>query len=65
MVKSGGFLPLSQLDNGLEVQLILIISNTDNLDYCLKAPYSSKQAFHQERFNTLIYGINTIIKCGI
>ena len=32
----------------------------------LKAPYSSKVDifFIQERFNKLIYGINTIIKCG-
>ena len=32
----------------------------------VKAPYSSKiDIFIQERFNKLIYGINTIIKCGI
>ena len=33
----------------------------------LKAPYSSKIDifFIQERFNNLIYSINTIIKCGI
>ena len=32
----------------------------------LKAPYSSKiDIFYQERLNKLIYGINTIIKCGI
>ena len=31
----------------------------------LKAPYSSKiDIFIQERFNKLIYGMNTIIKCG-
>ena len=32
----------------------------------LKAPYSSKiDIFIQERFNKLIYSINTIINCGI
>ena len=32
----------------------------------LKAPYSSKlNIFNQEKFNKLIYGINTIIKYGI
>ena len=32
----------------------------------LKAPYSSKiDILIQERFNKLIYSINTIIKCGI
>ena len=34
----------------------------------LKAPYSSKTdmfSLIQERFNKLIYSINTIIKCGI
>ena len=30
----------------------------------LKAPYSSKIGIIQERFNKLIYEINTIIKCG-
>ena len=31
-----------------------------------KAPYSSKiDIFIQERFNKLLYAINTIIKCGI
>ena len=32
----------------------------------LKATYSSKRRHFiiQERFNKLIYGINTIIKCG-
>ena len=36
-------------------------------DFGLKVPYSSKIDifFIQERFNKLIYGINTIIKFGI
>ena len=39
----------------------------DMAKHDLKAPYSSKLDifFIQEGFNKLIYGINTIIKCGI
>ena len=49
------------------------LQNTIDRDHL--APYSSKidifffikkiDIFIQERFNKLIYGINTIIKCGI
>ena len=39
---------------------------TESQPYCLKTSYSSKiDIFIQERFNKLIYGINTIIKYGI
>ena len=50
---------------GSEVRTAVVQNLTKVLDEGLKAPYSWKKRhfFIKDRFNKLIYGINTIIEC--
>ena len=53
-------LPIT-LFGGLQIKILFY-----NYNYGVKAPFSSKiDIFIQERYNKLIYNINTTIKCGI
>ena len=50
--------------NLLNISWIKKISTFEEYGYILKAPYASKINIMQESFDKLIYGIDTIIKCG-